>query len=184
VVEQSLVWVSGCEGAVLGWWKKEIHLEQILGSHLALDQVRAQAGVNAHGHPLLVELPGRLGPFEADAIGNVLWVSGIVFVIGGETFLVPMHPAGIEQEEGRVVGSQLWILGQLQEKGQPVVAGRFPSNVHPRQIVLGQRFQQQRLGLLKARQAVGKRAMAFDRLTIRPQQGDVRPLLTEINSYQ
>jgi hypothetical protein len=92
-----------------------------------------------------------------------------------------MHLARVEQEQAQVAGSQFGIVGQLPEEGKPVVAGGFPGDVQTVEAIGVQAVQQHLPGFLIAHASVGKGLMGEQRLAIRKEQADIRPLEAEVD---
>lgn len=106
----------------------------------------------------------------------------IGLVILGEALLEPLGPARIEQKEVQITGGQVRVSGQMQEEGQPEVAGRFTGDIDPVEGVLVEGIQKKSFGQRVAWQGIDEGDVGFERLTVRKEQAEVRLLLTKVDA--
>ena len=107
-----------------------------------LDDVETEAGVEAQRQARWWR-PRDTRAAGARPLGDVEGVLLIALVVLGEALLEPVHPARIERVELDVVGFQVGIGGELEEEGEPVIAGGFPGDVQAVAVVLVESLEQQ-----------------------------------------
>jgi hypothetical protein len=64
----------------------------------------------------------------------------------GEALLEPLDPAWVQQVQAQIVELEFGIGGELQEEGQPEIAGRLSRDIDAIESILVQRIQQELLG--------------------------------------
>jgi len=116
------------EAVVGGSTKEEEGGEVALFAGEGLDEVEAEAGVEAKGEGI-VRSPGGGRRARAGAFGDVEGITLVGLVVLGEGLLEPLNPAGVEEEEVEVMGLEIRIIGELEEEGEPEEAGGFSRDV-------------------------------------------------------
>jgi len=81
-----------------------------------LDEVEAQAGVEAQGQAIRLR-PNDLRAVRVGALGNVVSIARVAFMVVGETVFESLDPAGIEQEEFQIAEVEVRIGRELEEEG-------------------------------------------------------------------
>jgi hypothetical protein len=100
----------------------------------------------------------------------------------GEALLEPLDPAWVEQVQAQIVELEVGVGGQVQEEGQPEIAGGFSRDVYAVKGIVVQGIQQEPLGPRIAYVGVVNGNVRFERPTVGKEQAKVCPLLTKVDA--
>ena len=81
------------------------------------------------------------------------------------------------------MGSQVRVGGELEEEGQPEVAGGFTGDIDAVEGVLVERVEQELFGQRVAWEGVGEGDVGFEGLAVRKEEAEIRFLLTEVDAH-
>ncbi len=137
---------EGLEAAIGTGLEEQESRKVALFTRQVLDEMEAQTGVEPQGQEAGVGGPSHIGRVCTCAFGDVVAVFLVRLVILGEALLEPLDPTWVQQVQAQIVELELGIGSELQEEGQPEIAGCFTRDIDAVEGIVVQGVEQELLG--------------------------------------